>query len=293
MNLEIMQENIQFKNKILFHMHIMWYEYNMINETLRSIEHALKYSKIDIDFKFCINTQTYIETPINNNMDELIKTFIDHPLIQKSEVVFKTDLDPFYNIADWRRETYHPEYKYVVWGESDCLLPIQFFYILSELDIDEPHILTFASRKCWDKTWDIVVHPDLVHLDYNDKTIYNYDGYISQSDLNNFNNNRGIKINKLNDVKIDGALVCLSSNLPHPFIPEDMHFAREDTCMGVFMRYNKIPQYHVSTILKGHNYKHPNKRCNTKNTREEDVYKTYESNSIQAAETFLKKIFLK
>jgi len=285
-------------NKILYQQHIMWYESEMLEETLDSLQESLKYSKLEVELIFCLNSQTYIETPLLSKPEEMFNTFINHPIIKKSKIVYKTNKDDFYNIGDWRREVYNPEYKYTVWGESDCLVPEDYFYILSNLSIEEPHILTLASRIMWDDTWTVVEHRDLQQYEHTHsdsprcpeaKPFRNHD-YIGIQEVNEFNSKHDIHIGKLNTVKIDGSLLALSHGLTTPFIPEDLHFVREDYCAQEFFRLSRIPQYHISTRIKGHNYNHPKKRINTSSTRNDVKYKELEQKSYNAMIKFLSKV---
>jgi hypothetical protein len=283
-------------NYILFQMHIMWYESKMLNETLDSIQQAMQYSELPVKVKLCINSQTYLETPVTGNSVDMIKEFENHPLLENSQIIYKTDSDDFYNIGDWRREVYDIDAKYTVWGESDCLLPEDFFYILSTVQIDELHSLTFSSRKMWDTTWDIVEHIDLHKYPRSIENVYqaphslNSCDVITQSELDAFNNQFDINIIKLPNTKIDGSLLCLSNGLNLQLIPEDMHFVREDFCAEQVLGLKNIPQYHVSTRIKGHNYGHPLKRTNTNATRDSNLFKSYESQSQLAMQKFLANI---
>jgi len=285
--------------KLLFQMHIMWYESKMIPEVLDSIQQAAQYSVMPINFQFCLNSQTYLEKPIRGNADAMFVEFIDHPLMKNVELVYKSNDDSFYNIGDWRREVYDNNVKYTIWGESDCLLPEDFFYILSTLEIHDPHVLTFASRRMGDDTWDGVEHvglrqyPRTNNASYIAPRPYNSIDVISQRELDAFNNqfSEDILINKLQNLKIDGALVCLSPNLPTPFIPINMNFVREDTCaQQVFAHYN-IPQYVVQNRMKGHNYHHPLKRTNTSASRTDTTYMEYANNSVMAMQEFLTQLY--
>ena len=74
------------------------------------------------------------------------------------------------------------------------------------------------------------------------------------------------------------------------FIPDDMHFVREDTCASIVFQQNNIPQYHVKNRLKGHNYYHPQKRTNTDATRDDKVWKKYSEKSMNAMHEFLEKL---
>lgn len=286
-------------NYILFQMHIMWYESKMLNETLDSIQQAMQYSTLPVKIKLCINSQTYLETPITGSSVDMLKEFANHTLLENSQIIYKTDADDFYNIGDWRREVYDINAKYTVWGESDCLLPEDFFYILSAAQINETHSLTFSSRKMWDTSWDIVEHVDLHKYPRSIENVYqapltlNSCDVITQSELNDYNNQFDINIVKLPNAKIDGSLLCLSNGLNLQLIPDDMHFVREDFCAEQVLQLNHIPQYHVSTRIKGHNYAHPLKRTNTNATRDSSIFKNYEHQSQFAMQKFLSNINLR
>ena len=123
-------------NKILYTLHVMWYESEMLLETLDSLQESIKYSELDVDVIICLNSQTYIEKPEEGvEPEKMFEHFLHHPLINQSTVISKKHSDPFYNIGDWRRDIYGSEYdyKYIVWGESDCLVPEDYFYLLSNV----------------------------------------------------------------------------------------------------------------------------------------------------------------
>ena len=114
---------------------------------------------------------------------------------------------------------------------------------------------------------------------------------ITQEELDEINEKQGSpNIIKLNKNKVDGAIFVLSDGLPK-FIPEEMHFVREDTCAQMTFEKNNIPQYHITNRLKGHNYFHPDKRINTLATREDDIFKKYSDKSIMAMNEFLGEIY--
>jgi len=285
---------------ILYQQHIMWYESKMLNETLDSLQLALQYSTLPVDLKFCLNSQTYLEQPIQGSPEDMFEEFLNHPILEKAEIIYKTDNDEFYNIGDWRREVYSNNYKYTIWGESDCLIPEDYFYILSNLDIEEPHILSLSSRKCWDNTWNVVEHIDLKPLSIVNKDNpgykeeyypFRYFDTINQNELNKFNSKREeIEIVKLPILKIDGSLLTLSKNLPTPFISPKMNFVREDYCAQQFFQIKGIPQYLISNRIKGHNYYHSLKRTNTEASRNDNKFKIMETQNIEAMNIFLSQI---
>jgi len=289
---------------IVYQVHHMWYETSMIDECWHSVLQALRAApNVDVRIKICFNFQTYVEKPIEGDVRSMLQKHQNHPLFKdyNVEVTIKDDKDPFYNIADWRREVYDPEAKYTVWGETDTILPRDIFAILDQVQIDQPHVLTFAGRPMWDNTWDVVTHEKLLGYSkpcqcgdtHREDCIelleapYKYKDYITQKELDKFNDESGdIKIEQVPH-KLDGSTVCISGGVETPFIAPGMHFVREDTCLEYFLRKKNIPQVCVKTRLKGHNYKHPLKRSGTNATRNDEVFKKYAAESVAAMNNFL------
>ena len=292
---------------IVYQVHHMWYESNMIDECWHSVLQAIKAApNVDVKVKICFNFQTYVEKPIEGNLRSMLEKHQNHPLFKDTnvEVTIKDDKDPFYNIADWRREVYDPDAKYTVWGETDTILPRDIFAILDSINVEMNHVLTFAGRPMWDNSWDVVTHEKLLGYSkpcqcgskHRDDCIelldapFKYKDYINQEQLDKFNEESGdIKIEQV-PWKLDGSTVCLSGGLETPFIAPGMHFVREDTCLEYYLRKRNIPQICVKTRLKGHNYKHPNKRTGTNATRDDKVFKKYAAESISAMEKFITEL---
>ena len=277
-------------------LHMMWYEAELLPLWLNSFDHASSKTQADIRVSVCCNLQTYIESPIDlAKIDAFRDACSELSSRRNFSVVFKEVSDPFYNIGDWRREIYSEDVHYNIWGESDCLFPEQFFLVLDDIDIKEPHYLSFASRKMWGNDWRRVEHEAIADIprDKIKNILLLHNTPINQKQLDTLNeqhltrSNENPQIRKLHRTKLDGALTCLPPGLPYPFIPPDMHFAREDTCAMRFFRIKEIPQYLVSNVLKGHNYRHPLKRTNTDATRKDSTYKQYEKASQEAMDTFL------
>jgi hypothetical protein len=268
----------------------------MITETLDSLEDALKNSVLEVDLRFCLNSQTYLEEPIEGNAEDMFEEFINHPIMKRAQIIYKTNDEPFYNIGDWRREVYDVDCKYTVWGESDCLIPNDFFYILSKVEIPHPHLLSFASRKMWDNSWNCVEHKDLekygrtIEKPMQAPIPYNSCDTITQSELNEFNSRGYIEVQLNHTIKIDGSLLCISKEIDFQFIPDDMNFVREDFCAENVFKIKRIPQYVVKTRIKGHNYSHPLKRTNTNGKRSDGVFKEYEMKSTIAMNNFIKSL---
>ena len=289
-------------NKILYTLHVMWYESKMLSETLDSVAAAIQNSIIPVDLIVCLNSQTYIEKPDNVIPIDMFNEFLSHSILKQATIIHKTDSDPFYNIGDWRRDIYGTDYdyKYVVWGESDCLVPEDYFYLLSNIQIDQPHFISLATRKMWDTTWDEVEHPWINEFPRNGSIIglrneqapapYNCGDYITIEQLNEFNSKFDPELVQLSKHKVDGNMTTLSNGLPYPFLPIDLHFAREDYCLEMFFSKKQIPQYHIRTRLKGHNTAHPDKRTCTLNQKNDDVYKKFESQAYESIFKFINNL---
>lgn len=274
-------------NNILCTLHIMWYESEMINETLDSIQQAINNAEYSVDLIVCLNSQTYIEKPDEGvEPSKMFEVFLNHPVLEKATFIKKTDEDAFYNIGDWARDIYGPEYnyKYIMWGESDCLLPEDYFYLLQNINIDHPHTISLANRKMWDSSWDEIEHPHIQKIprtgppeepQRNTPEPFGVGHYISQEELNKFNNQYEPELIKLSQPKIDGCMTAISRNFPTPFMAEGLHVGGHDYYMELFMKKNNIPQYHITTRLKGHNCAHPKKRLGTSTPRGGAIYKEY------------------
>lgn len=275
-------------NKIICTLHVMWYESFMINETLDSVQAAISNTVGDIDLIICLNSQTHIEKPDPGIVPEnMFNEFLSHPILQNATIIKKTDNDEFYNIGDWARDIYGPEYdaKYVVWLESDCLLPEDYFFLLQNININHPHTISLANRKMWDSTWDIVEHPYIQKIprtgppeepQRNTPKPYGVGDYISQFELDEFNSKYDPELIQLPYPKIDGCMTAVSKGFPFPFMSEHVHLGGHDYYMECFMKKNNIPQYHIATRLKGHNCSHPKKRIGTSTPRGGETYKKYE-----------------
>jgi hypothetical protein len=276
------------KYNILATLHVMWYESQMINETLDSLQQAISNAQHPVKLILCLNSQTYIEKPDEGYIPEqMFDVFLNHPVLKDAIILRKTDNDPFYNIGDWAREIYGPEYeaKYTVWLESDCLLPEDYFFLLENINLDHPHTISLSNRKMWDSTWDEIEHPYIKQFprtgppeepQRNTPEPFGVGHYISQKELDDFNRQYEPVLTKLHTPKVDGAMTAVSHNFPHPFIVDGVHLGGHDYYMELFMKKHNIPQYHLSTRLKGHNCSHPKKRLGTSTPRGGEVYKQYE-----------------
>src|ERR1035437_2325446 len=221
------RENFQFvKNMNRFILYIHWVDAKIVYNTLTSIQNAYNYSTKDTEFIIVLNEQTFTEEPIIDPKD-MWKEFINHPFISKCKIKKITNDDKIYGSSKCRIEFYNKN-GLTYWGESDCLLPLEFFYITENFQNvykDRPYIMTFSSRKMWDG-WEQVEHPLCKNL--------------STSPIPN---KITTVIDSTNFLRFDGPM-----------------------SLEILLKYYNIPQFHVKNILKGHDTGNSNKRINIKSS---------------------------
>jgi hypothetical protein len=251
---------------------ISWIDAKVVFDTLTSIQNALQYSTEPTEILLLLNEQTFIDTPLEGEPADMWRYFIDHPLIKQCHIKRFTNSDPFLGAANSRRD-YITKEGLTYWMESDCLVPIELFYVAENFHkthTERPYVMTFAIRKMW-PGWESVEHinvqtlPNLDALDTNDpeKAFLRCDGPMSLEKLYEFNDRQGDPvIVQLKAPRVEGAMTILSEGLPEHLICPDIDFYHEDYNLELSMRYYRIPQFHVSNILKGHDMRNPNKRSN-------------------------------
>lgn len=278
------------KHKYVVGCHVMFYEIEMLWEYVDSIIEAVR--KVDnpqnVAVQFCWNTQQYLETIDEEKLsaDMLLSKFA----IQMSRlraagcsvfVTYKTDDNPFYNIAQYRRDLNHEwcdMVDFVLWGETDSLFPVETFDIIesvseyaSKHDIHR-YVISFADRKNWDASWDIITHPkyeDVQYVDDKDWLINNEassKSYMTRERMNEINSESdSYDIRRLPYPKFDGACLVISSDLIRMGvnIPHALLHCGEDTSFGE-MAYklmgDRFTQFVIKNILRVHNRRHPRKR---------------------------------
>lgn len=261
-----------------FIMHISWIDAQIVPQTLDSIVNALQYSSKPTEFLFFLNEQTITDAPMEKTPKECWEYFIHHPFIKECQLIYKTNDDPPFGVSQPRRDwMIRDGVNY--WGESDCLLPLEYFYVSENFHKeckDRPYILTFSERKMW-PGWELHEHENirrlsLETLDKNvpDQAFLRCDGPMSLELLYAFNEKHGDpKIEKLpmemvpgQQNSIEGTLAVLSDKMPQHLICPDLILSHDDACLQWSRLYYRIQQYHVSNILKGHDNWNPKKRTN-------------------------------
>ena len=272
----------------------MFYEIDMAEEHIQSIVNAIETvdNKENIHIDLFFNISEYFERidTSKTTKQKLIDKF--NKLVSKlncsSSYKIYDDNEPF-TMVDYRRDlNYHncKKYDYVIWGETDCLLPEEMFHSLETIkqyatqNGIHRYVTTFATRKMWDATWGVLEHVDMVDKPYLEKKLP--DGSLNpeiaksphsirytmnideMNEINKKANEFDIRI--LNHPQFDGSGLVLSGdllkngvNIPHCI----MGHLVDDTSMmqscKQIMGQNYV-QFIVKNILKVHNRQHPKKR---------------------------------
>jgi len=255
--------------------HIAWFDVKLVCTNLTSVQKALEYSTVPTEIMLVLNEQTFIDKPEKGEPSDMWKEFMNHPLIPQCKIVKITNDDPFTGVSRVRRD-YRSKDGLTYWGESDCFLPLECFYVAETFQNthkERPYVMTFATRKMWGG-WELIEHPLVVNktmIGYDSMTDKNnieeyrlhFSGPMSPEWLYEFNEKQGDpEIILLPEPRIEGALTILSDNMPEPLLCPTQDFIGEDFCLQMAMKYYNIPQFHVKNILKGHDTANPLKRTN-------------------------------
>lgn len=256
-------------------LHIAWFDIKLINQNLTSVQNALKYSTTPTEIVLVLNEQTFIDSPEVGVPSDMWKEFMNHPIISQCQIIKITNDDKFTGISKVRRD-YRSSNGLTCWGESDCFLPLEFFYITENFQKsykERPYVMTFATRKMWGG-WELIEHPSVVEktmiesslmTDKNNIEEYklHFSGPLDLEWLYEFNEKQSDpEIVLLPKPRIEGALTVLSDGMPEPLLCPTQDFIGEDFCLEMSMAYYNIPQFHVRNILKGHDSNNPFKRTN-------------------------------
>jgi hypothetical protein len=285
---------------IIYQQHIAWFETEMALKTLHSVQKALEHTNLPIQVKLCFNCQTIFDSPINGTPKSMFDILLQNELVKKSDIIWKTDEDEFYNVGDWRRDCYYPN-DITIWGESDCYVPETYFgYIESIFNstTDYPFIVTIKQKKMWDESWKPTEHEAFQSFTLDQTRAINNkfvtgEGYLPLEELNTFNNSfsdkHSVEISQY--YKGDGALICLSPDMPTPFIDPKLHMCGEDTYFFNFCSIKQIPLYNISYYMKGHNTKHPLKRTNhSKSEEQKQQFEEFDKQMRIVAQNSLMKL---
>lgn len=282
---------MKINKKYIVGTHVMFYEIDMIKEFMlslkNSIEEVLNQENITVDFVFNLCEYFGNIDKSKTTAEELKAKFNDHLKVFDNlkcnlQVKFYEEDSP-YTMIEYRRDLNYfgcQKNDFIIWGESDSLLPKQTFHALETLAnyTDQNNIYryvtTFAIRKMWDSSW-----TQLEHVDFEDKTYYEKDNSLcwteqhsirytmSIEEMNTINDRYSdYDIRMLNKPQFDGSCLILTADLIKAGVnihPGIWGIAAEDTslmysCMQILGQNYR--QFIFKNLLKVHNREHPKKR---------------------------------
>tara|TARA_B100000131_G_scaffold9712_1_gene10233 strand:- start:656 stop:1645 length:990 start_codon:yes stop_codon:yes gene_type:complete len=279
---------MKLNNKYIIGCHVMFYEIEMVEEYLKSVHLALQ----DIDNKENVKvemmwnmSQYFEECESGEKLFEIKQRINDLENDYGFTSLFYEQNDKPYTMADYRRELNNQcdDFDYVIWGESDCLMPRQMFGILEQLmehsksnNINR-FIATFGIRKMWDNSWTILEHPK-----FTDKPYYSMDTpedtklaesspwsiryTMNQEEMDEVNSEtKELDVQMITYPKFDGSGLIISSDLLRTGanIPPAVYMNGDDSAFLESCRLHmgeNYRQYVIKNILKVHNRNHPKKR---------------------------------
>ena len=274
---------MEIKNKIAIGCLVQWYEIELVEEYLTSLRNAVNEIKnrenILIDFTFNINedlekldTSKITMNEISHRFDKMVADI----LTNCSYTIYRNEMD-IHTIADYRRSfnnQYCTQADILMWGETDSLIPRQTFQILDNLhegvkDTTPKYVGFFATCKMWDRSWEILEHPEFSVKPFIENDTENWWSLkynMNIDEMNAFNDKvEELDVQTTTQLKFNGCGLVISSDVIKSGvnIPRGSFFVHEDTafmnnCLLMFR--GQLPQYIIKNILLVHNRKHTKKR---------------------------------
>ena len=279
---------MKLDNKYIIGCHCMFYEIEIIEEYLNSVHLALENieNKENVKVEMMWNMSQYFEDcESGEKLFEIKQRINDLENKYGFYSLFYEQNDKPYTMADYRRELNNQcnECDYVIWGESDCLMPRQMFGVLEQLmehsksnNINR-FITTFGIRKMWDDSWKILEHPKFTNKPYYDmdtpedtklaeSSPWSIRYTMSQEEMDNVNSETtNLDVQMIKYPKFDGSGLVISSDLlkTGANIPPAVYMNGDDSSFLESCRLHmgeNYRQYVIKNILKVHNRNHPKKR---------------------------------
>ena len=289
---------MKINNKFAIGCLVQWYEIELIGEYLQSVKNALDIieNKENVIVDLYFNMTTSLENidekqctmqEINSRFNDIEKDLIKFGItlnVQRLGGIMLHERKKIYTIADYRREfnsKYCDKVDVLMWGESDSLIPRQTFEILDNLhsgvkDTTPKYVSFFATCKMWDKSWEVLEHPEFTVKPFIDMSTVDTKNWWSLrynmniDEMNSFNDKvDDLDIKILNEYKFNGCGLVISSDVIKSGvnIPRSAFFIHEDTAFQFQLQrffQGQIPQYLIKNILLVHNRKHTKKRSYVK-----------------------------
>tara|TARA_Y100001938_G_scaffold117061_1_gene161365 strand:- start:129 stop:1109 length:981 start_codon:yes stop_codon:yes gene_type:complete len=276
---------MKLNNKYIIGCHVMFYEIDMVEEYLNSLKLAMENveNKESIKVEMMWNMSQYFEesTALQSIYAKIEKLEKKYNFVS----LFYEDDNKPYTMADYRRELNNQcnECDYVIWGESDCLMPRQMFGVLEQLKEYanqqgiHRYITTFGIRKMWDESWRVLEHPEFTNKPYYDmdteedkrkaeSSPWSIRYTMSQEEMDEVNSKtEDLDVQIIEYPKFDGSGLIISSDLLRTGanIPPAVYMNGDDSSFLDSCRLHMGEQYKqfvIKNILKVHNRNHPNKR---------------------------------
>ena len=283
---------MNLKYKYFIGTQVMFYEIEIVNEFIHSVYRACEdiENPENITVDMCFNISEFFEKVDEAQISkyDLIKRFRGY-LKPLEDLGVNVSLEIYDDMApktmtDYRRDINHfscQTHDYVIWGESDCLVPVQMFEILDGLmDYADSqkiynYITTFAVRKMWDDSWKVLEHVDMTDKPYHGKgeepelaysMPYSIRYTMSQEEMEEINSKvEQPDVRMIDYPKFDGSCLVMTSNLLKTGVnipPGFFGLAAEDTSMMhmcIKMLGEDYRQFVIKNILKVHNRQHSQK----------------------------------
>ncbi len=256
---------------------IQWYECDIIEEYMDSLQEAINEydGEVIVDFTLCRTTE--LEKCISDEQLTECCYKIRYAIENRKWHKCFNETGDLYTIADYRREfnsKYCDKADVLIWGESDAILPKQMFVILDNLhqmslqNNNPKYLAFFGTCKMWDESWKQLEHPDFTDkpfIDGDEKNWWSLRYDMTKDEMNDINDKTDeLDVRILPQHKFNGCGLVISSEVIKAGvnIPKSVFFIHEDSAF-MFMTnkvLGNIPQYVIKNILLVHNRKHRNKR---------------------------------
>ena len=263
---------------------VQWYEVDIIGEYIDSLKEAMDAydGEVLVDFTICMNQD--LEKCISKDQLELCRANMGLKIM---DVRFKNIFtEELVTIADYRRqfnEKYCELVDVLMWGETDALIPKQTFNILDNLhktslqNNNFKYLAFFGTCKMWDKSWEILEHPDFTikpHIDNDYDNWWSLKYTMTKEEMNKINEKtEDLEVLIAPQHKFNGCGLVISSEVIKSGvnIPRSAFFVHEDTSFMLMTQkiLGNIPQYIIKNILLVHNRNHPKKRMYIKGERKD------------------------
>jgi len=273
-----------YKTKFAIGCLVQWYEVDIIGEYIETLKESIKQyeGEVLVDFMVCMNQN--LEKCVSKEQLELCRVNIGLKIMDtRFKTTFTTEL---VTIADYRRqfnEKYCNLADVLMWGETDALIPKQTFNVLDNLhqmslqNNNPKYLAFFGTCKMWDKSWEMLEHPDFTTKPFIDN---DYDNWwslkytMTKEEMNEINEKtEDLEVLIVPQHKFNGCGLVISSEVIKSGvnIPRSVFFVHEDTSFMLMTQkiLGNIPQYIIKNILLVHNRNHPKKRMYIKGERKD------------------------